>query len=216
MLMTIAGLITAFILLVVSFWTRQPWLKYFVLGGLSVWFTAYAILLLTASVFSQEKVLGLNEPKEFCGFYFDCHLRASVSGVRTAKEIGDAKAQSLFYIVKVRISSDAKRESLQLTDPDFEVLDDGGRIYTRISAAEENVESAKVPFDQKVPAGGSFEKEIVFDITEPAAQDLKLSITDTHGIDQLIEAVLIDDEDSIGHKRTFLKLNVPRQTANLR
>ncbi len=207
MLMTIGGLMIAAVLLLLAFWKRQSWLKHFVLGGLTVWFTTYAFLFFTASFFSREKVLGLNEPKEFCGFYFDCHLHASVSGIRTASEIGNTKAQELFYIVKVKISNDAKREALQMTAPDFEVLDEGGRMYTRISAAEKNLESAKVPFDQKVPAGGSFEKEIVFDITEPAAQSLKLSVTNTHGIDRLIEAVLIDDEDSLGHKRTFFKLN---------
>jgi len=65
-------------------------------------------LFFVGSFFSQERTLGLNEPKEFCGFYFDCHLQASVAGVRTARQIGGQTAQGRFLVVSVKIASDAR------------------------------------------------------------------------------------------------------------
>ncbi|CAN5590773.1 hypothetical protein BH24ACI2_BH24ACI2_03460 [soil metagenome] len=74
MSMTIGGLIVAVILLIFSFITNQTWLKTFVFGGVAVWLIGYVILLFVGSIFSEEKTLVLNEPKEFCSFYFDCHM----------------------------------------------------------------------------------------------------------------------------------------------
>lgn len=48
----------------------------------------------------------------------------------------------------------------------------------------------------------SFEREIVFDL--PAnVQNPRLDIREGCGVDRLIEAVLIGEEDSIGHKRNY-------------
>jgi len=103
MAMTIGGLLVAAVLLAISFFTKKTWLRTFVAGGVTTWLVGYTILLLVGSIFSEEKTLGLNEPKQFCGFYLDCHLHASVSGVRRAKIIGDKTASGEFYIVTVKV-----------------------------------------------------------------------------------------------------------------
>jgi hypothetical protein len=208
MLLTVGGLFVAAILLIVSFWKKIDWLKKFVFGGLAVWFVLYAILLFGSSLLSEEKNLGLNEPKEFCGFYLDCHMHASVSGVRKTKTIGDKTAKGEFYIVKVKIFSDAKRVDLGLLAPKLFVIDENGKAYPRA----EDAENPEPPFDKTIPAGGSLEKEIVFDL--PAdVKNARLDIAEGIGIDKVIEAVLIGDEDSILHKRT--RFNLEAQTANL-
>ncbi|MEP6922871.1 MAG: DUF4352 domain-containing protein [Pyrinomonadaceae bacterium] len=210
MLMTVGGLIFAVVLLTIAFWTKKSWLKHFVFGGVTVWFIAYAFLFFTASFFSQEQTLGFNEPKEFCGFYFDCHMHTAVTDMQKTKTFGGKTATGEFYIVKIKVSSDAKREPLNLTAPNFEVLDESGKRYPR----DTSLEKPEPSWEEKVPAGGSFEKEIVFDLPENV-QNPRLDASEGYGVDKVIEAVLIGDEDSIGHKRAFFKLENSQQTAHL-
>ncbi len=112
MLMTIGGLLVAAILLVTSLITNKVWLTKFTLGAVSVWLMFYAVTLLGFSLTSKQKVLGVGEAKEFCGFYLDCHMHAEVTGLRMAKQIGNLTANGTFYIVGVRVFSDAKNPNI--------------------------------------------------------------------------------------------------------
>jgi hypothetical protein len=208
MLATIGVVFVAAVLLIVAVWKKIEWLKKFVLGGAAVWLSFYLVLLLGSSLFSEEKTLAFDEPKAFCGFYLDCHMHASVSGVRKTKTIGDKTAKGEFYIVKVRIFSDAKRVDLGLLAPKLFVIDETGKAYPRV----EDAENSEPPFDKQIPAGGSFEKEVVFDI--PAdVKSARLDFAEGIGIDKAIELVLIGDEDSVLHKRSYFKLEPQAQTA---
>ena len=214
-LMTIGGLIVAAILFVISIWKKMDWLKKFVLGGVVVWLVFYAAMLFGFSLLSEEKVFALNEPKEYCGFYLDCHLHTSILEVRTAKQIGNQTAQGIFYIVKVKVSSDAKNPEIpfHLTEPKAEIYDNGGRIYTRSAKAENQLPTARVKLNQDIKGAETIEKEIVFDITEPTDK-LRFLITEGYGVDKYIEAVLVDDEDSIFHRKTFFGIEINPQTAS--
>lgn len=215
MLMTIGGLICAAILLVISFFTKQSWLRKTVLVGVPVWFVFYSLMLFGFSLTSKEKVLALNEPKEFCGFYFDCHLHTEVTEVRKAKQIGKQTAQGEFVIVKVKVFSDAKNPNMamRLLEPEAVMIDEGPRIYSRRLEAESELPSANIALNRDVKTNEPFEKEIVFDLTEPA-NDLKLSITEGYGVDKIIEAVLVNDEDSIFHQPTVFKIEAKNQVAS--
>ncbi len=205
MLMTIGSLIAAGVLLIIAFATRKAWLKKFVLGSVAVWFGFYAVMLFGMSLTSEEKDLGRNEPKEFCGFYLDCHMHTAVTGVRTAKTLGDKTANGEFYIVKVKIFSDAKQAKLGLITVDAHVVDDAKQTYTRDIEAEGQL-PPQPPFDQRITPEESFEKEIVFDLPMDVRTP-RLDIREGYGIDHVIEAVLIGDEDSILHKRTYFKIS---------
>jgi hypothetical protein len=210
MLAMIGGLGLAFILLVIAAWTKQVWLSKFVSGAVAVWLVFYTTMLLGVSLASREKTLGLNEAKAFCGFYIDCHMHASVSDARTVKQIGDRTAEGVFYIVKVKIFSDARRAAIGLHDPQFKVVDEQRRIFQPI---EDSIVSGN-PFERKVPAGGSFEGEVIFDL--PAdIKNPRLDIAEGIGIDKVIESVLIGDEDSILHKRVRFKLEQSLMQAGL-
>ena len=200
-LATIGGLGLAFILLIIAAWTKQVWLSKFVSGAVAVWLVFYTTMLLGVSLASREKTLQLNEAKAFCGFYLDCHLYASVSDVRTAKQIGDKTAQGVFYIVKVKIFSDARRAAIGLHNPQFEVVDEQRRIFE----PTEDLTVSGNPFERKVPAGGSFEGEVVFDLPTDI-KNPRLDIAEGIGIDKVIESVLIGDEDSVLHKRVRFSL----------
>lgn len=215
-LMTIGGLIVAAIMLIVAFLKKLNWLKKFVLGGVAIWFVFYAIALFGFSLMSREKVLSLNEPKEFCGFYLDCHLHTEITGVRTAKNVGDKTANGTFLIAKVKVFSDAKNPniSFRLLEPKAKLKDEGGRIYTRITEVENQLPTGQIQLNQDIKGKETIEKEIVFDVTE-LTNKFKLLVTEGYGIDKVIEAVLIGDEDSILHKPTVFKLEPQSQMAKL-
>jgi hypothetical protein len=207
--MTIGGLAVAVVLLAAAFTAKINWLKTFVLGGVFTWLTGYVILLAIGSIFSVERTLSLGEPKEFCGFYFDCHMHTAVTGVRTAKTIGDKTANGEFRIVKVKVFSDAGRATLALNTVDAKILDDQKREYQRDLAAEASL-GEQPSFEKKISPSESFEKEIVFDLPADAANP-RLDLHEGYGIDHAIEAILVGDEDSIFHRRNYFKLS--EQTA---
>ena len=162
MLMTIGGLFVAVILVIISLWTKKNWLTKFVVGGVAVWFVFYAAMFFGFAFLSKEKVLARDEPKEYCGFYLDCHLHTTVIDVRTAKQIGNQTAQGIFYIVKVKVSSDAKNPNIafRLLEPKAEIEDEGGRIYTRIAEAENQLPTAQIKLNQDIKGNETIEKEI--------------------------------------------------------
>jgi hypothetical protein len=216
MLLTFGGLGAATILFIFAVWKKQVWLRKFVLGAVAVWFAIYGVMLLGFSLLSEEKNLSFDQPKKFCGFYLDCHLHTSVSGVRKTKTIGDKTANGEFYIVTVKVSSDARRAQLGLHAPNAQVIDTDGRIFERDGDAENALiaSATETPFDLKVPAGGNFEKQVVFDL--PAnVKNPRLDVAEGIGIDKVIEAVLIGDEDSILHKRNYFKLAEQTETAGV-
>ncbi len=207
MLLTIGGLIAAGILLAVSFFMKIAWLRKFTLGGVAVWIVFYIAMLLGFSLTSNEKLLAANEPKEYCGFYLDCHMHTAVTGVRMTKQIGDQTAKGTFYIVNVKVFSDAKNPSikLRLLEPKARVFQADGARIERDAAAEALLPTASVRLDQDIDNRQTIEKEIVFDVSV-SASDLKLLITEGYGIDKTIEHILVGDEDSLFHAQTFFDL----------
>ncbi|MEP6904419.1 MAG: DUF4352 domain-containing protein [Actinomycetota bacterium] len=214
LLMTIGGTILAAILLAISIWTKKAWLKNFVLGGVTVWFSFYIIIFLMSSIFSVEKTLALNESKEFCGFYLDCHLHTSVVDVRKATTLGNRTANGEFYIVKVKVFSDAKREPLRLIATEAKVVDEQKRTFERDTEAEKFL-GEQPEFEKTIAPTETFTKEIVFDIPTDV-KNPRLDLKDGYGIDNYIEAVLVGDEDSFWHKRNYFKLEQQIQTVSVK
>lgn len=214
LLMTIGGSIIAAILLAVSIWKNQSWLRNFVLGGVTVWYTFYIIIFLMSSIFSEEKTLSLNEPKEYCGFYLDCHMHTAVAEVRKTKTLGDKTANGEFYIVKVEVFSNAKRELLRLVETEAKVVDEQKREFQRDTEAEKFL-GEQPPFEKTIAPTESFTKEIVFDIPDDA-RNPRLDLKDGYGIDNAIEAFLVGDEDSLWHKRNYFGLSEQNQTVSVK
>jgi hypothetical protein len=213
MLMTIGGVLAAAVLLVISLAAKKVWLRNFVLGGVAVWFAFYAVMLFGFSLASEEKTLALNEPKEFCGFYLDCHMHTAVTEVQKTKTIGNKTAKGEFYIVTVKVSSDAKREPLQLIGTDAKIFDELKNSYPRDAEAEEALGS-QPEFETRIAPQETFTKSIVFDL--PAGvKNPRLDIRDGYRVDIYLETVLVGDEDSIFHKRNYFKLEEQNQTAKV-
>ena len=214
MLMTVGGVILAAILFLIAAFTQRSWLKKFVGGGVAVWFVFYFAMLVGFSFTSEEKDLGLNEAKEYCGFYLDCHMHTSVTDVRTTKTIGAETAKGEFYIVKVKVFSNARAATLGLLTVDAHVVDAEDRHYTRDMHAEAQLEQ-QPEFETRIAPTESFEKEIVFDLAVDV-KNPRLDMREGYGIDHAIEAVLIDDEDSMMHKRNYFKLQEQKASASVK
>jgi hypothetical protein len=212
--MTIGGLVVAATLFLISVVTKKIWLRNFVIGSVAIWFVFYFAMLFGFSFVSKEKELAINEPKQFCGFYLDCHMHTAITDVRTTKTIGNKTADGEFYIVKVKVFSDARRATLGLLTVDAHVVDADHQKYTRDMDAEAAL-GPQPAFDRKISPDESFEKEIVFDL--PAdVNNPRLDIREGYGIDHAIEAVLVDDEDSIFHKRNYFVLAQQSDTAGVK
>jgi hypothetical protein len=206
MAMTIGGVAVAAILFVIAIVTRKTWLRNFVLGGVAVWFVFYFAMLVGFSLTSEERVLALNEPKEFCGFYLDCHMHTAVTGVRKAKTLGNKNANGEFYIVKVKVFSNAKQATLGFGGLKLHVVDADGRQYPH----SPEVESPEPWFTRPVPAGESFEREVVFDLPV----NVRRPRLDMHDDQSFLEKFLVGDEDSMFHGHVYF--NLETADSNLR
>ncbi len=217
MLMTIGGLVCAMVLLVIALITKKTWLRNFVVGGVAVWFVFYSVMLFGFSLTSTERVLAAGEAKEYCGFYLDCHMHSSVTHMRTERAIGDRVAKGMFYVVSIKVFSDAKNPNiaLHLIEPKARVVLPNGEKVERDEAAEAKLPTANVRLDRDIHKNDTIEKEIVFDLPT-VADDPKLLITEGYGIDKTIEHVLVGDEDSIFHAQTFFELREQNETAGVK
>jgi hypothetical protein len=179
-----------------------------VVGGVAVWFVFYLAILLGFSLTSEEKQLALNEAKEFCGFYLDCHMHTTVTNVRKAKTIGNKTANGEFYIVRVKVFNTAKAATLGFGGLKLHVIDADGRRYPH----SVEVEAPEPWFVRPVPAGESFERDVVFDLPP----NVKQPRLDMHDDQSLIEKFVIGDEDSMFHKRAYFRLEGSDQTASIK
>ncbi len=214
MAMTIGGLAVAAILFAVGWLNESAWLKKFVVGGVAIWMTFYFAMLLGASFLSREQTIevGDGDGKAFCGFYLDCHMHTAVTNVRRTKSIGGRTANGEFYIVTVKVFSDAKKATLGLATVDAHVADDGGRTYIRDLKAEAKL-NPQLPFETQIGPEENFDKEIVFDLPVDV-KNPRLDISEGWWADRMLETFLIGDEDSIFHKRNYFGPNVATKAAS--
>jgi hypothetical protein len=217
MLMTIGGLVVAGILLIAARVTKKAWLVKFTVAGVAFWLVFYAVTLVGFSMMSEERVLAIGEAKEYCGFYLDCHMHTEVTSVRTAQQIGERQAKGIFYIVGVRVFSDARNPNIafRLLEPNAKVIVTDDSVIGRDLAAEAALPTAAVDLGADIKGRQTIDKEIVFNVPDDLTNP-KLHIAEGYGIDNVIEAVLIDDEDSVLHRRTYFSLSERRDVATAR
>ncbi|MEX0692335.1 MAG: hypothetical protein WD934_01205 [Gemmatimonadales bacterium] len=162
----------------------------------------YLILLFIVSLRSQERILGFNQPKPFCGFYLDCHRRVEVA------EVARDGAQ---WIVTLRYRSDAMRAKQSMRGLSARVRA-GDRWFERNTRAERAMGSAGLP-SMTLDPGEAFTTRLVFDLPDDA--EPLLYVWDNHPASRLSEVLLVGDEDSFLHRRTFFALDPGAPTATM-
>lgn len=172
------------------------------------WIAAYATLLVVTSLASRERTLAMGETKRFCGFYLDCHLGVAVERVDTTSRIGEGsnalKAGGTFYVITLRVSSNARRVPLELHRPRAVLVDAEGYRYERDLEVEQRLASSGEPVDleERVDPGHSFTRRLVFDVPR-GVREPRLHVTEGSLIERAVELAIIGDEDALLHAPTL-------------
>jgi hypothetical protein len=209
MLLTVVGLFGAVVLLIFGLCTKSFFLVKAIAGAVGIWLLIYFGMLLFNSCRSQERVLAFEQPKEFCGFYLDCHLHLQVDQVMKTKTLsgtgGSQTAEGMFYLVTVKVFNNARRAKLGLLEPSAYITDQRGRVFLRRPEAELLVSAGAPPLNQKLAGGDSFTRQLVFDVPSDA-QEPVLQVDDGYRIDRWLELFLVGDDDSLFHKKVKFRL----------
>jgi len=176
---------------------------------------AYALLyggaLWAFSATSKEALLQAGQTKYFCEI--DCHVAYSISGVTTAKTLGEGEravtANGKFYVVTLRSWFDQKTISARRgTEPplwpnprELSVLDAGGKRYLTSLAGQKAAVGSTVPLTQPLRPGESYESTLVFDLPE-GVQQPRLLVADWFPLSVFV----IGHENSFGHKKAYFAL----------
>ncbi len=181
---------TVFALLHKTRWTRR--LGALVAAGAIVYFG----LLFGFSLASRDVTLAPGEEKYFCEL--DCHLAYSVRA--SSEEILLGGARELHVKLRTRFDETTtapwrpRNAPLTPNARQVQLLDETGRSYSPASVSGTPLSAALVPAQR-------YETEFVFHL--PAdARGLRLLVT-TPGWD---ERLLIGEENSLGHKKTYFAL----------
>jgi len=161
----------------------------------------YVAGLAATNLSASPRVLPPGQDLRFCGFYLDCHLAAAVEDTRVVDSLGlppfQATPGGAFWVVTVRISSNARRAVLQLGDPQVFVVDARGQRYppSALGAAALRALGVSAPgLDQPVAAGGAYTTSLIFDLPRNAGPFV-LHIKDGWVLDRVIESLLFGDDD---------------------
>ena len=204
--LTVLGLIAAAILTVIAMARGRTRVARSVVLVSAAWIGAYATLLIVTSLASRERTLALGETKRFCGFYLDCHMGVAVEHVDTMSSIGrpgdDIRAGGTYYVVTLRVSSDAQRVPLHLEHPRAVIVDAEGFRHERSLEAEQKLASAQAELERPVDAGDSFTRAIVIDVPR-GVREPRLYVSMGASLDRTLELAVIGDEDALLHARTF-------------
>lgn len=212
LLLAVGAGVVLLVAAVIAYRTRRRPLAMGCLAGFAGVVGLYLVALVGVSLASPRRVLEQHEVKRFCGFYLDCHLGVSVDEVQTAKTIihgpFSAQPKGTFYIVTLRVSSNAVRATLEPWNLVARVVDEKGRRYGRNRDAERALfgREADRPLEERVAAGGAYTRRLVFDVPDDARTPA-LAVTEEGFPDALIEGFLIGDEDSFLHRPTLLALS---------
>jgi hypothetical protein len=173
---------------------------------------AYVVALAAVNHSAPVRLLQPGQTLRFCGFYLDCHMAVTVEGVRVLDSLGarpfEANPGGEFWMVTVRVSSDARRATLRLANPSAYVVDRQGRRHNVARAAQSARTSLGLTapaLDLPVEAGASYTTDLIFDLPRDGAP-FRLRIVDGAGIDRAIESLLIGDDDGFLHPRPAFAL----------
>jgi hypothetical protein len=161
----------------------------------------YFGLLFAFAAGSREVTLAAGQEKYFCEI--DCHLAYSVQSVR--ENLGtDARQWTVTIRTRfdeMTISPRRPKDAPLMPNPrTVELIDSRGRSYSPVA-------TTGTPLSQSLVPGESYDTEMTFQLPLDT-KDPRLLIT-TPGWEQHL---LIGDENSFGHKKTFLGLTPSKAT----
>jgi len=193
---------------VVLFVKRKRWAPYTALA-MVVLLAGYAAVVGLFSWGSYDRIAKRGDEKFFCGM--DCHVGYSVQNVEQVKSISDLTAQGEFVVVTLRSHFDGRtiapwrgNAPLKPDPPELELVDATSRRYAVSSSGQKAWDAAHPQshsLTDSLRPGESFETTWVFEI--PAGSSVLRLFAGWNGFPSY---VLIGDEASPGHAKTYLAL----------
>ena len=215
LLLTLMAVGGAAIIAVLAYRKKNPGVMRTFAGGAAIIALAYSGGVIAFSAASNEQILEPGDIKWFCGFYLDCHLGVSVERTEKLAALptpsGSLKPAGSFHVLTLRLHNNAKNPNIDmlLYRPKARIIDALGNEYTRSTAGEAALAGGPRP----APLGAEtkvthtpVDATIVFDL--PAnIQQPRLQVSEGWIVDRIIELGLINDENSIFHRRSFFSLD---------
>lgn len=157
-------------------------------GAAAAWTLGYGVLLVVTSLLSHEQVLAPGNIKYFCGFFLDCHIGVAIAGTRVA---------GADHVVSLGFTSSARRATLSPYDVQVALIGSDGRTYDQPSIAS--------ALERQIAPGGGYVVDVRFSL--PAGvRPTRLLVSEGVGIDRIIDGLVIGNENSFLHKRTYLAI----------
>ena len=215
LLLTMMAIGGAAIIAFVAYRRHNPAVMRTFAGGAAILALAYGGGLIAASAASTEQMIEPGDTKWFCGFYLDCHLGMSVERTEKVAALptanGVVKPAGAFHVLTIRLHNSAKNPNIDmlLYRPNAKIVDALGNEYSRSAAGEaalaDSIRPAALGAETKV-THTPVDATMVFDL--PAnIQQPRLQVSEGWLVDRIIELGLIDDENSILHRRSFFSID---------
>jgi len=200
---TAFGMLAGAVVAIVAAFTKQRKLARLITKLMAAGMGLYAVMLLGASLISQERVLAAGVEKHYCEI--DCHIAYSVANVAHSKTFTDGKqllrAQGEFVVVTLRtrfdettIGSNRGNSPLQPGQRQLEVVDATGHSYTPAIITGTSLTTGLHP-------GESYLTTVVFDLPVNIERP-KLYLDNAPWPNRL----LIGHEDSLLHKKAYFDI----------
>ncbi len=166
---------------------------------LVVWAALYFAALGWSSRRSEARTLAPQEEFRLGGFLLDAHFLFSVDQVKQIDVLATNRQRvpkGIFYAVTVKYRSDAGRAELHPPALDLTILDRAGRRFQALD---------KLPHLPPLRPGESGVLDVVFDLPRDVDEP-RLLLRSGEPLDRWLGSMIIDDEESLGHKRTTFLL----------
>jgi hypothetical protein len=160
----------------------------------------YLGAVLIGSFRSRTQVVSRGTPLQFCGFYVDCHLSATVDSF----EITGGPGGGLRYVVHVRFANSATRATLRVMNPRAELWDEQGY---RLPPVGERFIRGPVAIPKEIELGPTAQVavDLVFTNLYPLIEP-KLWLTQGTAFERFTEKLLIGDSESFLHKPVLMAI----------
>ena len=204
LILAVLGCILALIALC-YFLLRRQWTRakrvLLVLGSFLVVYTA---VLLSVSLLSPQRVLAMHQDHCFDDWCLSVERVGQQSVVGASPIV--ITAHGAFYLVTVRVSSQARAIIQRALDAQVYLLDASGQRYDPDPSAQQALDATGQggqPLDSELAPGSSFTRTVVFDLPKSSSH---LALVVTHGL--FPDVLVIGSEQSFLHKPTIVPLQM--------
>jgi Domain of unknown function (DUF4352) len=185
------------------FLLRRRWMRARrVLLVLFSFLALYAVVLLSVSLLSPQRVLAMHQDRCFDDWCLSVEQVVQQPTVGAAPTI--VTARGTFYLVTVRVSSQARGITQRALDAQIYLLDARGQRADPDPAGQQALDATGQGgqlLDSELAPGGSFIRTVVFDLPKGSSH---LALVITHGL--FPDVLVIGSEQSFLHRPTIIQL----------